>query len=64
MHPGFRQYWRDFGSLEAFTRASQHQAWWRDFARGSGGGGIWHECQSARERDPQSASKRDPFRCG
>ena len=21
-------------------------------------------CQSARERDPQSASKRDPFRCG
>jgi hypothetical protein len=21
-------------------------------------------CQSARKRDPQSASKRDPFRCG
>ena len=43
MHPGFRQYWRDFDSLEAFTRAAQHQAWWRDFARDSGGGGIWHE---------------------
>ena len=26
MHPGFRQYWRGFDSLEAFTRAPQHQA--------------------------------------
>ena len=43
MHPGFRQYWRDFESLEAFTRTPQHQAWWRDFARDSNGGGIWHE---------------------
>ena len=43
MHPGFRQYWRDFASLEAFTKAPQHSAWWRDFARDSSGGGIWHE---------------------
>ncbi len=47
MHPGFRQYWRDFESLEAFTRAPQHAAWWRDFAR-SGGGGIWHETYRLR----------------
>ena len=48
MHPGFRQYWRDFESLEAFTRAPQHAAWWRDFARDSGGGGIWHETYRLR----------------
>ncbi len=48
MHPGFRQYWRDFESLEAFTRAPQHQAWWRDFARDPDGGGIWHETYRLR----------------
>ena len=48
LHPGFRQYWRDFDSLEAFTRAPQHAAWWRDFARDSGGGGIWHETYRMR----------------
>ncbi len=47
MHPGFRQYWRDFDSLEAFTRAPRHAAWWRDFARDSGGG-IWHETYRIR----------------
>ena len=48
MHPGFRQYWRDFDSLEAYTRAPQHAAWWRDFARGSAGNGIWHETYRMR----------------
>lgn len=48
MHPGFRQYWRDFESLETFTRAPQHAAWWRDFARSPGGGGIWHETYRLR----------------
>jgi len=48
LHPGFRQYWRDFDSLEAFTRAPQHAAWWCDFARDSGGGGIWHETYRLR----------------
>lgn len=43
MHPGFRQYWRDFESLVAFTRAPLHAAWWGDFARDPSGGGIWHE---------------------
>jgi hypothetical protein len=48
MHPGFRQYWRDFESLEAYTRAPQHAAWWRDFAKDGGGGGIWHETYRLR----------------
>ena len=49
MHPGFRQYWRVFDSLENFTRAPQHKAWWGDFARESGGGGgIWHETYRLR----------------
>ena len=48
MHPGFRQYWRDFESLEVFTRAQQHAAWWRDFARHAGDGGIWHETYRMR----------------
>ncbi len=48
LHPGFRQYWRDFESLEAFTRAPQHAAWWRDFTRDFGGGGIWHEAYRMR----------------
>ena len=48
LHPGFRQYWRDFDSLEAFTRAPRHAAWWGDFARDSGGGGIWHETYRLR----------------
>ena len=48
LHPGFRQYWRDFGSLEAFTRAPRHAAWWRDFGRDGSGGGIWHETYRLR----------------
>ena len=47
-HPGFRQYWRDLDSLERFTRAPQHAAWWRDFRRDTGGGGIWHETYRMR----------------
>ena len=48
LHPGFRQYWRDFDSLEAFTRATRHQAWWQDFARNPDDGGIWHETYRLR----------------
>ncbi len=48
LHPGFRQYWRDFDSLERFTRAPQHKAWWRDFARAADGNGIWHETYRLR----------------
>ena len=46
-HLGFRQYWRDWESLEAFTRDTTHMGWWRDFARG-GGAGIWHETYRMR----------------
>ena len=47
MHPGFRQYWRDFESLEAFTRGQRHKAWWGAFARDPQGG-IWHETYRLR----------------
>ena len=48
LHRGFRQYWRDFASMEAFTKASAHMAWWRDFARHPQYGGIWHETYALR----------------
>jgi hypothetical protein len=48
LHPGFRQYWRDFESLEAFTRGPVHKAWWGDFARDPHSGGIWHETYRLR----------------
>lgn len=47
-HVGFRQYWRDLESLEAFTRDARHAEWWRSFSRDSGGGGFWHESYSMR----------------
>jgi hypothetical protein len=42
-HIGMRQYWRDFDSLEAWTRSPPHKIWWRDFLQDSGGTGFWHE---------------------
>jgi hypothetical protein len=42
-HVGMRQYWRDFASLEAWTRTGLHRGWWKDFLRDSGGTGFWHE---------------------
>lgn len=48
VHGGMRQYWRDYESLEAWTRTLPHQAWWRDFLRDSHGTGFWHELYSAR----------------
>ena len=42
-HFGMRQYWRDFESLERWTRELPHQAWWRDFHRDPGGTSFWHE---------------------
>ena len=43
LHVGMRQYWRDFESLEAWTRTLPHQEWWQTFVRDSGGTGFWHE---------------------
>ena len=42
-HVGMRQYWRDFESLEGWSRSEPHRLWWRDFLRNSGGTGFWHE---------------------
>src|SRR4051812_3656568 len=43
LHLGMRQYWRDFESMERWTRQMPHQQWWKDFLRESGGLGFWHE---------------------
>jgi hypothetical protein len=48
LHLGMRQYWRDFESLERFTRADPHREWWKQFLRDTGGTGFWHELYSVR----------------
>jgi hypothetical protein len=40
---GMRQYWRDFDSLEKWSRSLPHQGWWKNFLRDTGGTGFWHE---------------------
>jgi hypothetical protein len=47
-HVGMRWYWKDFASLEAWTRSAPHRDWWKDFLRNSGGTGFWHETYSMR----------------
>jgi Domain of unknown function (DUF4188) len=47
-HLGMRQYWRDFESMERWTRSAPHRQWWKDFLRESGGTGFWHETYSIR----------------
>jgi hypothetical protein len=42
-HVGMRQYWRDFDSLETWSRSEPHRVWWQNFLRNSGGTGFWHE---------------------
>jgi Monooxygenase af470-like len=42
-HVGMRWYWRDFESMEHWTRSSSHSEWWRSFLKNSGGTGFWHE---------------------
>jgi len=48
LHVGMRQYWRDFASLEAWTRTGFHRGWWKNFLRDSAGTGFWHETYFAR----------------
>jgi hypothetical protein len=43
IHVAFRQYWRDLDSLERFTKAEPHKAWWASFMRDQAGTGFWHE---------------------
>jgi Domain of unknown function (DUF4188) len=47
-HAGIRQYWRDFESLERWTRADPHHAWWRSLLRDAGGTSFWHEAYFMR----------------
>jgi len=42
-HIGMRQYWRDLASLLAWSHSESHAQWWRNFLKGSGGTGFWHE---------------------
>lgn len=46
-HVAFRQYWRDFDTMEAWTRELPHQSWWREFLKDSKGTGFWHETHTA-----------------
>src|SRR5438477_12127558 len=32
-HLGMRQYWRDYESLERWTRSDPHKRWWQKFLR-------------------------------
>ena len=48
LHVGMRQYWREFASLENWSRSLPHQQWWKDFLRDSGGVGFWHETYFVR----------------
>lgn len=47
-HAGMRQYWRDFESLERWTRSEPHRIWWQRFVRDTGGTAFWHELYSMR----------------
>ncbi len=47
-HLGMRQYWRDFESLEAWSRSEPHRLWWQRFLRDRGGAGFWHEAYFLR----------------
>lgn len=47
-HVGMRQYWRDYESLERWTRSEPHARWWRDFLKNSGATGFWHEAYFIR----------------
>lgn len=48
LHGGMRQYWRDFQSLETWTRTLPHQAWWKEFLTDTGGTTFWHETYFVR----------------
>jgi hypothetical protein len=47
-HFGMRQYWRDFDSLEAWSRELPHQEWWRNYVKDTAGTGFWHETYFVR----------------
>ena len=48
LHIGMRQYWRDFDSMERWTRQMPHQEWWKEFLKDPGSTGFWHETYCRR----------------
>ena len=48
LHAGMRQYWRDFDSLERWTRSGVHTQWLDRFIRNPRGTGFWHEAYSMK----------------
>lgn len=48
LHIGMRQYWRDFESLETWSRSEPHRMWWRGFLKDPKGTGFWHEAYFMR----------------
>jgi hypothetical protein len=48
VHTGMRQYWRDYESLERWTRSEPHRLWWKTFLKYTGGTGFWHETYTMR----------------
>lgn len=47
-HIGMRQYWRDYESLEAWSRSEPHRQWWKSFLKDPKGTGFWHEAYFRR----------------
>ena len=45
---GMRWYWKDFETMEAWTRSPPHRDWWQKFMKNSGGTGFWHETYCMR----------------
>jgi hypothetical protein len=43
LHIGMRWYWRDFESLDAWSRSEPHLTWFKKFMKESGGTMFWHE---------------------
>jgi hypothetical protein len=48
LHVAMREYWRDFESLEKWTRELPHMQWWKDFLARPTGVSFWHETYSIR----------------
>ena len=66
IHFGMRQYWRDFESLERWTRELPHLGWWKDFLSRPQGVTFWHEtyCIRGGIESVYLASKDDGSRLG
>ena len=43
LHVGMRWYWKDFESMERWSRSEPHRLWWKNFIKSSGGTDLWHE---------------------